>query len=123
MAWNTVGRTSIAVRQVHRASSGNEGCGSREATGMDRKQIPLRAGARLVNRCRKHVRQWAKLFCCLPSVSLGILVGEVFAYPQVFIRVINPMPGALHVDEYDPVRTNADLLDSEPSATVKDCLT
>jgi hypothetical protein len=35
------------------------------------------------------------------------------------------MPDALHVNEHDPtvLRTNADLFDSEPGTTVKDCLT
>jgi hypothetical protein len=35
------------------------------------------------------------------------------------------MPDALHVDEDDlaVVRINVDLLDNEPGATVKDCLT
>jgi len=48
-----------------------------------------------------------------------------YDFSQVFIWVINPVPNALHVDERDrPVfRTNTDLFDNEPGATVKDCLT
>ena len=39
--------------------------------------------------------------------------------------MINPVPVALRVDERDQAVfwTNADLFDSEPGATVKDCLT
>src|SRR5262249_7665008 len=48
-----------------------------------------------------------------------------YDFSQVFIWVINPVPNALHVDERDrPVfRTNPDLFDNEPGATVKDGLT
>jgi len=48
-----------------------------------------------------------------------------YDFPQVFIWVINPVPDALHVDERDRAvfRTNADLFNSEPGATVNDCLT
>src|SRR5262249_44942021 len=127
MAWERGGADSQSLfdKSTAQAQKMKQGLGVLSAARMDRKKIPLRTGARLVNHRRKHVRQLGKLFCYLPPVSLGILAGEVFAYPPVIILVIDPMPGAFHVDEHDPVvvRTNADLLDSEPRATVKDCLT
>jgi hypothetical protein len=58
----------------------------------------------------------------------NLLVGSMllqYDFSQVFIWVINPVPDALHVDERDRAvfRTNADLFDSKPGATVNDCLT
>jgi hypothetical protein len=52
-------------------------------------------------------------------------MGLQYDFPEVFIWVINPVPNALHVDERDQAvfRTNADLFDNEPGATVEDCLT
>jgi hypothetical protein len=56
----------------------------------------------------------------------GLLVdSKPFLYSQVFIWVIDSVPDAFRVKECDLTvfRTNADLLDNEPGATVKNCLT